>query len=148
MPRRRKAFDYRPGETLLSHVEGTGMILDPLPKKAKAREPICTCPPAAAHRLGGQRPKLKWAAHDLLVPVCSTCLRALTPGVHRRRQATHVMGLAALPIAALDLEDLADAELLMADPPRPAPEDWAAEVREAMQLLPVVLSEDVLGGAA
>jgi hypothetical protein len=58
------------------------------------------------------------------------------------------MGLAALPIAALDLEDLADAELLMADPPRPAPEDWAAEVREAMQLLPVVLSEDVLGGAA
>ena len=97
---------------------------------------------------------LRWAAHDRLEPACGTCLRALTPGVHRRRAATHILGLAALPLEALDLEDLADAGLLLEHPPRPEPQDWSAEVAAAINRLagqeppmPVVLSEDVLGGS-
>lgn len=65
---------------------------------------------------------LRWVSHTELAPCCGTCLKPLWPGIHKRRQAVHVIGLAQLDVdSQLDLADLADAGLLLPHPPRPAP---------------------------
>jgi len=50
---------------------------------------------------------------DGLRAICGTCLKPLHKSVHRRRDQTHVLGLADLPIENLDLDDLRDAGLLI-----------------------------------
>jgi hypothetical protein len=110
---------------------GPGTILEPLPKKRTGPPgPVCSCPPPEANRLGGQRPMLRWISHTELAPCCGTCLKPLWPGIHKRRQAVHVMGLARLELEVLDLADLADAGLLLDEPRPPAEPDPWVEARQ------------------
>jgi len=82
--------------------------------------PACCCPPPSPHRLGGCRPVLV-LKESTLTPICATCQRALLPGRHRRRDQSHVLGLAALGVESLDLEDLREAGLLVTGDSPPAP---------------------------
>ena len=146
-------LDPLPGE---EHLAGLTVLQYALLTPQQRRPPIgpiCNCPVPDAHRLGGQRPMLRWVAHDRLAAVCGTCLKPIKQGIHKRRPAVHVLGLAELPIDALDLGDLADAGLLLEHPPRPeaagpgtlppdgaaeadaSPDAWEPEVAEALRLL-------------
>ena len=126
-------LDPQPGE---EHLVGLNVLEYALltPKQRQPPiGPICSCPVPDPHRLGGQRPMLRWAAHDQLEPACGTCLKPIKQGIHKRRMAVHVLGLAELPIDALELADLADAGLLLEHPPRPVPPEadaWDPEVAE------------------
>jgi hypothetical protein len=114
-----------------SAIRWSGNILDPLPGQEHLEEltvlergclsaqqrkapigPRCCCPPAQRGRLGGCRPALV-ADGDRLKPICRTCLKALVSGEHRRRDQTHVIGLAELPMDHVDLADLEAAGLLV-----------------------------------
>ena len=50
---------------------------------------------------------------DQFKAICATCLKPLHKGIHRRRDQTHVLGLADLPMERLDVDDLRDAGLLL-----------------------------------
>jgi len=114
-------LDPTPGE---EHLAGLNVLEYALLTPQQRRPPIgpiCNCPVPGLHHLGGQRPMLRWAEHDRLEPACGTCLKPIKQGIHKRRPAVHVLGLAELPLDALDLIDLADAGLLLEYPPRPIP---------------------------
>ena len=124
-------MDPLPGE---EHLAGLTVLQYALLTPQQRRPPIgpiCFCPVPDPHRLGGQRPMLRWAEHDRLTAACGTCLKPIKQGIHKRRSAVHVLGLAELPIDALDLADLADAGLLLDHPPRPAPPEADAFDPEA-----------------
>ena len=98
----------------------TNTVLTPLKKAADP--PACCCPPPSPHRLGGCRPVLV-LKESTLTPICATCQKGLIPGRHRRRDQSHVLGLAALGAERLDLEDLREVGLLVTgdSPPAPTP---------------------------
>ena len=138
-------LDPQPGE---EHLVGLNVLEYALltPKQRQPPiGPICSCPVPDPHRLGGQRPMLRWAAHDQLEPACGTCLKPIKQGIHKRRMAVHVLGLAELPIDALDLADLADAGLLLEYPPRPEAPVPAAPAPDP--LLPDTADADAVGDA-
>jgi len=118
-----RILDPRPGEEHLDQLTVVERALLPRSKRVKP-EPLCCCPPPQHNRLGGCRPGLKRVG-DQLEPICFNCQRPLLKGRHKRRQQTHVIGLAELPIDALDLEDLVDAGLLRSTPFDPGQLDRA-----------------------
>lgn len=75
--------------------------------------PVCHCPPSQSNQVGGCQPKLLQVGVDGLKAICATCLKPLNKSVHRRRDQSHVLGLADLPIENLDFDDLRDAGLLI-----------------------------------
>lgn len=81
------------------------------------------------------RRMLRWAAHDRLEPACGVCLKFLQHSVHKRRAAVQVMGLAALPLEALDLEDLVAVGLLLEPPAPAAAEAFEPEVAQAIRFV-------------
>lgn len=100
------------GNPALDHMPILQLAMLPRSKRVAAVGPVCGCPPPQANRLGGCRPGLKRVG-DQLEPICQTCLKPLVSGIHRRRDQTHVIGLANLPPDHLDLEDLVAAGLLL-----------------------------------
>lgn len=136
-----------------------GNILDPLPgqehlegltilqlgvwtseQRKPKPDPACRCMPNIC------RPALM-ADGDRLLPVCRVCRQALISGVHRRREQTHVIGLAELPMDHLDLAELEEVGLLMESPLKAGqgplagrglfrdPERFDEDVAEALRLL-------------
>ena len=78
-------LDPLPGE---EHLAGLNVLEYALltPKQRQAPiGPICSCPVPDPHRLGGQRPMLRWAEHDRLTAACGTCMKPIKQGIHKRR---------------------------------------------------------------